>query len=287
MGRIARRVPVDFDWPLRETWDGYLMPKRLHERECEACEGSGYSPEAQRLRDKWYSNGLFDPAETGSTSFTPDTPEVRAFAERNVSNSPEFYGTGEAPIRREAQRLANLWNGAWSHHLAQEDVDVLVEAGRLHDFTHDWIKGQGWVLREPAATVTAADVNRWSLSGFGHDSLNCSIVVEAKCKRDGLPYLCAVCGGHGSIERWTGQRAEAEAWEPTEPPTGDGWQMWENTSEGSPISPVFDAAGALAEWLAVHETTFGSERASSAEWLRIITGEDFAHVQIAPGVIVM
>ena len=287
MGRITKRVPLGFDWPLRETWDGYLMPKRLHEHECEACDGSGYSPEAARLKEKWYSNGLFDPAETGSVALTADTPEVRAFAERNVNHSPEYYGSGEAVIRAEARRLARLWNGAWSHHLAQEDVEALVEAGRLHAFTHDWVKGEGWIPREPVPTVTPADVNRWSLSGMGHDSINCMIVVEAKCKREGLPYLCSVCGGHGSMERWPGQRAEAEAWEPVEPPTGDGWQMWENTSEGSPISPVFEKAEALAEWLAVHETTFGRERATAGEWLKIITGEDFAHVVVAPGVVVM
>lgn len=28
-------------------------------------------------------------------------------------------------------------------------------------------------------------------------------------------------------------------WEKTEPPTGEGWQLWETVSEGSPISPVF------------------------------------------------
>ncbi len=287
MGRIAKRVPIGFDWPLRETWDGYLMPKRLHERECEKCGGNGYSPQADRLREKWYSNGRFDPSETGSVPLTPETPGVRQFAERNVEHSPEYYGSGEATIRREARRLADLWNGAWSHHLTQEDVDALIEAGRLKDLTHDWVKGEGWVPRNPMPTVTPAEVNHWSLMGMGHDSINCMIVVKARCKREGLPYLCSHCEGHGSVERWPGQRAEAEAWEAVEPPTGDGWQMWEDTSEGSPISPVFDTPAALAEWLAIHETTFGSARATPAEWLRIITGEDFAHVEVAPGVIVM
>ena len=86
---------------------------------------------------------------------------------------------------------------------------------------------------------------------------------------------------------YPGQRAEAEAWEPTDPPTGDGWQLWETTSEGSPSSPVFATAEALADWCETGATVFGSHRAPRDQWLRIILGDDFAHVEIAPGVIVM
>lgn len=45
---------------------------------------------------------------------------------------------------------------------------------------------------------------------------------------------------------------EAEAWETAhqiEPPTGDGWQLWETVSEGSPISPVFETAVELVEFM--------------------------------------
>lgn len=153
MGREVKRVPLSFNWPLREVWDGYLMPKRLCEKDCDACE-SGYSPGAER--------------------------------------------------------------------------------------------------------------------------------------RLGVPEVCSICDGYGSIERWPGQRAEAEAWERVEPPAGDGWQMWETTSEGSPISPVFETAEALADWLAESFVSmFGSTAATRQQWLSIITGESFAHVQIAPGVVII
>jgi hypothetical protein len=277
---------MDFDWPLKETWDGYLMPKRLRARECGTCDGSGYSPEAERLQSRWYSSGEpFDPRETGSEPLTIDTPEVREFAERNVGHAPEFYGKGEAAIQREAQRLADLWNSSWCHHLEQVDVDVLIEAGRLRDFTHTWSKEARWQPIDPTPTVTAAEVNRWSLRGMGHDSSNCWIVMKAKCEREGWPLTCSECDGNGDIARWTGQREEAEAWEPIEPPAGDGWQMWETTSEGSPTSPVFATPEELAEWCATGTTVFGNSQADAAEWLRIITGEDFAHVTVAPGVI--
>jgi hypothetical protein len=33
------------------------------------------------------------------------------------------------------------------------------------------------------------------------------------------------------------------------PPEGDGYQVWETVSEGSPIGPVFATASACVEWL--------------------------------------
>ena len=59
---------------------------------------------------------------------------------------------------------------------------------------------------------TAEQVNEWSLRGFGHDSINASIVIRARCEREGVPDECSRCHGHGSIETYPGQRAEAEAW---------------------------------------------------------------------------
>ena len=37
--------------------------------------------------------------------------------------------------------------------------------------------------------------------------------------------------------------------EQIEPPKGDGYQCWETTSEGSPISPVFESFDELCDWL--------------------------------------
>lgn len=254
--RDVRRVPLDFDWPLGEVWAGYLLPDSLSEERCGACGGSGYSTHASWLRNRWYGYVPFDPAETGSTPLTPDTPEVRAFAERNVSRAPDYYGTSEEAVVQEATRLADMWNGQWNHHLDQDDVDALHAAGRLR------------------GVPDAADlVNRWSIEGFGHDAINCHVVIEARCAREGVPYTCDACGGAGSMERYPGQRAQAEAWEPTDPPAGDGWQLWETTTEGSPKSPVFKTPEELAAWCADHATVFADMRATYGEWLRMIVGD--------------
>ncbi|MFC8065564.1 hypothetical protein [Streptomyces sp. NPDC057293] len=248
MGREIRRVPLDFDWPLNEIWEGFLMPDRFDEVDCPDCK-NGYSPQAQNLYDLWYGYLPFDPASTGSTPWRHDSPGVRAFAERNVINAPDYYGSGEAAIAREGQRLASLWNGQWSHHLSQEDVNALVAADRLRNFTHTWSREDGWQPKETPVAPTAAEVNEWSLRGMGHDSINASVVIRARCEREGVDDICPTCKGHASLEKYEGQRTEAEAWEPTDPPKGDGWQLWETVSEGSPISPVFATADELAGWM--------------------------------------
>jgi hypothetical protein len=248
MGREVKRVPLEFEWPIGEVWQGFRMPDRLRENECPDCK-NGYSAHAQYLYDLWYGYVPFTPADNGSTPLTPDTPAVRAFAERNVTQSPDYHGCGEAVIVREATRLARLWNGQWCHHLNDQDVVALVEAGRLHHFTHTWVKGSGWQKKDPPIVPTPEQVNEWSLHGFGHDGINAYISIKARCEREGVGDTCPTCGGDGSVEAYDGQRAEAEAWEPTEPPTGEGWQLWETTSEGSPSSPVFTTAEDLAQWM--------------------------------------
>jgi hypothetical protein len=273
MGREIKRVRLDFDWPLNEVWCGFLMPERLNGKKCPDCK-SGYSAHAQHLFDLWYGYLPFDPESTGSTLLRHDSPAVRAFAERNVGSSPEFYGTGEDAIVREAQRLADLWNGQWSHHLSQDDVDALISADRLWDFTRTCSREAGWQKIEPPVTPTAAQVNEWSLSGFGHDALNASVVVRARCEREGIGAECARCQGHASVEAYPGQRAEAEAWKPTDPPAGDGWQLWETVTEGSPISPAFATPEELATWMSRNRCTV-SGRVPYEQALKFI-GEGWA-----------
>lgn len=62
-----------------------------------------------------------------------------------------------------------------------------------------------------------------------------------------------------------------------EPLSGDGWQMWETTTEGSPISPVCDTPEELAAWLADNKASaFGSETAHYQSWLKMIKGSGSA-----------
>lgn len=253
MGREIKRVPLDFDWPLKQIWPGFQNPFYAATK-CSHCDGRGDSPQAKAMYDKWYGYVPFKPEENGSTPFSPDHPAIQRRANRSVNDSPAFMQkftrtrTNALATLREAQRLADIFNSEWCHHLNQKDVDALWAEDRLWDFNerrNAWYKDRtlpipgdhNWNAGQPAPTASA--VNEWSISGMGHDSLNSWIVVKARCARFGYPTFCANCNGDGDI--WPSKAAKAlyEAYEDIEPPTGEGWQMWETVSEGSPVSPVF------------------------------------------------
>lgn len=270
MGRELRRMPMDFDWPLNERWAGFVNPYRAAVK-CVSCDGSGYSPGAKRLADQWYGDASFHPIETGSKPFTHEHPAVRAFAERNVLNAPAYYGRGELAITREAMRLASMWDRQWCHHLSADDVAALIEAGRLKDFTHTWTKGEGWKPKDPPCVPTPEEVNVWSISGMGHDSINRWVCVTAACTRKGIEATCQACDGEG--ETWPSKEHKRlyDTWEAEQLPKGDGYQIWETVSEGSPISPVFATPEELAQYMAAHP--WGGDDGTSAEtWLKFIKG---------------
>lgn len=224
MGREIRRVPLDFDWPINQIWKGFVSP--YSGVKCTPCDGRGYSPESRRLMEIWYG----------------------------FHKEPEYISMGGG-------RRYNT--NAWCHNLEQEDVDVLLEHDRLWDFTRVPINDEqreivrkeiaagrnSWLPHDNGYHPTAAEVNEWSKSGFGHDSLNQSYVVEARCKKLGVPSTCRACEGGGEI--WQSPEIEklAEDWEPFDPPQGEGWQLWETVSEGSPITPVFATSSGLVDYM--------------------------------------
>ncbi len=274
MGRELKRVPMDFDWPMNKPWKGYLNELYIAEK-CPHCEGTGYSQEAKHLHDLWYGYVPFKPEDRGSVPYTPHSAPVRAFAERNVGHAPEFYGTSPWAVEAEAQRLADLWNSKWNNHLNADDVAVLVEAGRLYDLTHTFTVKDRWQPKVPAYLPTPQEVNDWNISSMGHDSINCWVVIKAECARLGVSPTCAHCDGDGEL--WPSPEAKqaAEDWQRTEPPDGDGYQIWETVSEGSPISPAFSTPEDPARHMAT--TSWGSDHGTPYEtWLEFIRGPGWA-----------
>jgi hypothetical protein len=287
MGRELRRVPLDFRWPLGKVWGGYVNPYSSQAAQCPDCRGTGGSEEWRRLNDMWYGNAPFDPADRGSRPWEPADREVREIAERiltvRISAEPAGSGMVEEAIQWEARRLAARFNRAWCHHLDDGNVKALLDADRLWDFTRrprtpgqeEALKaqeGSKYWLDEPNGYVpTAREVNTWSLCGIGHDGLNHGIVVSDECKRRGVVIECGLCGGEGSL--WPSKEVEAlhGAWEPFDPPTGEGFQLWSTTSEGEPSSPVFGTLEELCDWCEGNATVFGSSRATSAEWFAMLS----------------
>ena len=203
----------------------------------------------------------------------------------------EIGGHRGAAIEREVRRLHDLWRGQWQHQLIQADVDALVEARRLPDFTHRPRApeqaaalatqaadgGSGYWLAEPNDYhPTAAEVNAWSFGGFGHDAINSGVCVEARCAREGVPV--PVRAVHGLSDDLADTQIErmCEEWVPTNSPSGDGYQLWSTTSEGCPVSPVLLLVEELCAWAADHATTFASITATAEQWRQMLEA-DFVH----------
>jgi hypothetical protein len=163
--------------------------------------------------------------------------------------------------------------------LTQDEVDALVKGGRLKDFTHAWTREDGWKPKDPPHQPTADEINAWSRGAFlGHDSINQWICLETRAKRLGVWGKCTSgCDEDGRI--WSSPEAKVayEAWENFEPPAGEGYQLWENTTEGSPQSPVFDTPEKLARWLADNNaSTFGHDTTTYEKWLAFARGPGWA-----------
>lgn len=109
-----------------------------------------------------------------------------------------------------------------------------------------------------------------SPSPWGHDCLDRGRAVRALLRAAGLSTSWATCPTCGGTAYHPDDAAQREQWEPEDPPTGRGWQLWETTTEGSPISPVFATPEALAAWCADNATLFADHRATLLKWLQWI-----------------
>jgi hypothetical protein len=278
---------MDFDWPIGKVWGGYLNPHYEQSIDCPDCGGSGRSPEGNRFHDEWYGKVPFDPIAYGAVPPTVDHPDIVACAKRSVERAPEYYGTGLRAVLAEQRRLYALWRGQWCHNLIQADVDALVAAGRLMDFTRRprtdgqraelAATGGYWLKEDNGYIPTADEVNAWSFRGMAHDAINAHVCIEARCKREGVPDRCARCAGEGTLWPTPEIKQLCEDWKKVHPPTGEGFQLWETTSEGSPTSPVFATIEQLCEWCADNATTFGSFKASAEQWRQMLDANFVCH----------
>jgi len=226
MSRKIFRVPLDFNAPLDQVWSGYVMPDIEPLPPCPNCNYDGTGSQGWSSA-AWAMHEMFWPHRIRTWDMT----------------------------REQAARLS------WRDKLTQAEVDHLVAEGRLQQFvtweaTSTTERSWEWVtVPRTAAEVNAA--NAPGASEFSELSMSRGVglewpLIRFRCAQQGLPEYCLRCNGHGNLatdaER-EARQAELDAWEPTEPPTGDGWQYWTTITEGSPLSPVFPTAEGLASWL--------------------------------------
>lgn len=82
----------------------------------------------------------------------------------------------------------------------------------------------------------------------------------------------------GTFEEWDGPRPEEHGYMPEWPEAArTHFQMYETTTEGTPISPVMETPEALARWLFDNEASAcGSVGATYEQWLAMIKGSGWA-----------
>lgn len=225
MSREVRRVPLDFSFPLDKTWSGYLIPEELQLPLCPDCR---------------YSYG------GGTHGQSPEYHLIYlAFWEHN-------WPEGQKHL-------------AWRHSITQADVDYLADRELFYrsvprtpteDNPRNW---EYEYLRPTLAEVVEANKEPRLFHPFDLSSGKLHYLVERRCEIQGFPTQCGTCHGKGHVATRKQIRAH-DAWKPTEPPTGEGYQLWQTVSEGGPISPVFETPEGLARWMAGPEYTWGVNR---------------------------
>lgn len=108
----------------------------------------------------------------------------------------------------------------------------------------------------------------------------------AKWKAGERPDYCTGESRLLCYEQWAGQRPHRDDYMPNWPAEQrTHLMMYEDTSEGTPISPAFETPEELARWLVDNNASaFGSETASYEGWLRVARGGFACSAVIQDGV---
>jgi hypothetical protein len=195
MSREVKRVPLDFDWPLKKVWEGFRQPDSLQGTKCPDCEGG------QTHAGWWIQNFA---QRIGMLASDIHDQRTGRHMHPWLTNDPYPHGHFE--------------NNRFVVDRPSEDiVDLLV---KLSDYV-----GHPQTAERLLSPFKGADYT--------------VMRALAKAAGDEDIFICKTCHGEGQLEDYPGQFAERDAWEHSEPPTGEGWQLWETTSEGSPITRVF------------------------------------------------
>lgn len=95
--RTLKRVPLDFQWPLNEVWEGYTNPYP-GPLTCNLCDGSGYNTATKQIADSFYS--FEDRSRAWHDKITQD--EVQALVDQDrLMDFTHTWKQGEGWKRRE------------------------------------------------------------------------------------------------------------------------------------------------------------------------------------------
>jgi len=207
MGRELKKVPLDFNWPLKKIWKGYTNPYYVN---CPDCKGIGYSLEWQTLRA--IISLLCNAADDSKTS-------------------KEYVSRG------------HVLNYLGINKLGKDFYKIV----------------EGLVPKE-------------------EEHFACGVICKKLLKLANLPEdwcNCKTCDGTGIHKDYL---EKYEGWERSDPPLGEGFQLWESTSEGSPVSPVFQTLDELCKYAEANVSVFGNEYISKDQWKKMLE-KDFVYFE--------
>jgi hypothetical protein len=264
VGRTLKRVPLGFDWPLNKTWSGYENP---HWKPCPA-EGkdcfNGYT-----AAGKWLEAVSRLIAMLGEQAV--EAPHAEELRKRGaIYPHPYLEEWSQAP-RTELPRdvVARL-----------RDIPDQEERRRTYwDYDQKHPRTLLPLTEEVAKLVEGLQGSRPSAMQGAIPAFSIGEKLKEAARVGKRWGICKVCKGHGIDPA---VRRAYERWRRKEPPKGPGYQLWQTTSEGSPISPVFETLDALCAWAETNATTFGDSRASAAEWRQMLE-QDRVHHRSANG----
>lgn len=265
MGREIRRVPVDFDWPLNKIWKGFTPPAELGGEPCLACNASGQTHFGRWLEGFTYVMAMLASDVHEQERGRDMHPWLTEFARSDGHYEYLYEGVWTHSVQLDRSEIDHdtLWQMPSRYVVDRPGKDAL-------EFFHGIVKtayaqrqaaGDEYAhLYDPEDVPSPEQIASSMGSASGHtghgDVAYALMMVLANAAKTGgveADFKCPACDGHGETEKYAGQRAGREAWEDYEPPEGEGWQMWETVSEGSPVTPVFPTAEALARWLTTAE----------------------------------
>jgi hypothetical protein len=252
MGRKLRRVQLDFQWPLNQVWQGYVNP---HIRPCpedgRTCFGGSTAAA------KWLDAVAQLLALLGS-----DAAEAqRREPPRGVFPHPwlrEWNLAPKRPLARQVQDRIDALPNRVQRNRAYAAEDARAE---LLPLTPELLDVLERFSGKPVETAFRGASN--------HYNMRRAFLKFAGV--DGEWGICSTCGGD-AID--PAIREAYEKWEPSDPPQGEGWQLWETVSEGSPISPVFPSARELAHWCASQDPAFVGGKGSAEDWCAWLDARD-------------
>lgn len=95
--------------------------------------------------------------------------------------------------------VAGSTENRWCDKITQDEVDALVEAGRLCKWTEGGLQTVPRTAAEVNAANTANDKYNEHHHELKHDAINRMILIETRAKRFGVWGLCSFCEGHGTV----------------------------------------------------------------------------------------